>query len=172
MAEHETTLQDFTPPEDGYDLVWATHALYAVPGPELDAAMARFAAAIAPGGLGVIAHSAAAGHYIEFHRRWLAAFDPAGVPYVSAEALGEGLRKAGLSPEIEHVRYGSTAGSPDTAAVEGYLQRCVFDDRADLATMWATDPVAPYLTRCRGDDGWHFPQHVWLLTVTGRETPC
>ena len=29
--EHEVTLQDFQPPAEGYDIVWATHALYAVP---------------------------------------------------------------------------------------------------------------------------------------------
>ncbi|CTQ51255.1 class I SAM-dependent methyltransferase [Jannaschia donghaensis] len=166
VAEHETTLQDFAPPEGGYDIVWATHALYAVPAAELDDAMARFVDAIAPGGLGVIAHSAAAGHYIEFHRRWLAAFDPQGVAYVPAEAIVDALRKTGCDPEVQTVRYDSAAGPDDVAAVEGYLQRCVFDDRAGLEAMTTTEPVASYLADCRDPDGWRFPQDVWLITVT------
>lgn len=166
VAEHETTLQDFAPPERGYDVVWATHALYAVPEAELGAAMARFVKAIAPGGSGVIAHSAAAGHYVEFHRRWLAGFDLEGVPYVPAEAIAEALRKAGRVPEMQRVRYDSTAGPDDAAAVEGYLQRCVFDERAGLDEMEATEPVASYLAQCRDAGGWRFPQDVWLITVT------
>lgn len=166
-AEFETTLQDFAPPDGGYDIVWATHALYAVPEAELVAAMARFADAIAPGGLGVIAHSAAAGHYVDFDRRWLAAFDPQGVSYVPAETIAETLRNAGLSPEVQRVRYDSTAGPDDAAAVEGYLQRCVFDDCTGLTAMQATEPVASYLAQCQGADGWRFPQEVWLITVKG-----
>jgi SAM-dependent methyltransferase len=166
-AEHETTLQDFAPPDGGYDVVWATHALYAVPEAELGPAMARFAQALAPGGLGVIAHSTAAGHYVDFHRRWLAAFDSGGVAYIPAETLVEALRRAGLSPEVQRVRYDSVAGPEDAAAVEGYLQRCVFDDRAGLDEMRAAEPVASYLARCRDADGWRFPQDVALITVTG-----
>ncbi len=166
-AEYETTLQDFAPPDAGYDIVWATHALYTVPEAELDAAAAQFADAIAPGGLGLIAHSAAAGHYIDFHRRWLSAFDSQGVSYVPAEAIAEALRGAGLLPEVHRVRYNSIAGPGDAAAVEGYLQRCVFDDRAGLDVMKATEPVASYLAQCEGADGWRFPQDVWLITVTG-----
>jgi len=60
--ELHTTLQAFTPPTGGYDIVWATHALYAIPDHELEGALKRFVAAIAPGGSGVIAHSAQAGH--------------------------------------------------------------------------------------------------------------
>ena len=47
-AEHETTLQDFTPPPDGYDIVWATHALYAVPAKDLPLAAERFCEAVGP----------------------------------------------------------------------------------------------------------------------------
>lgn len=167
VAEHETTLQDFAPPAAGYDVVWATHALYAVPEAELDVAMERFASCIAPGGLGVIAHSAAAGHYIDFHRRWLAAFEPEGTAYPPAEALVDALRAAGREPEVRQVRYDSVAGPDDEAAVEGYLQRCVFDTRASLDEMATSEPVAAYLASCRSADGWCFPQDVSLITVTG-----
>jgi SAM-dependent methyltransferase len=168
VAEHETTLQDFAPPPGGYDIVWATHALYAIPEAELPAAMARFRAAIAPGGTGVIAHSAAAGHYIDFHRRFLAAFGPAGAaPYVPAETIAEALRAQGAEVDVREVLYDSAAGPGDTAAVEGYLQRCVFDTRVRLSEMEDTAPLADYLAACRRPEGWRFPQRVWLMTVSG-----
>jgi SAM-dependent methyltransferase len=167
-AEHETTLQGFAPPEGGYDIVWATHALYAIPADEIAAAMERFRAAIAPGGVGLIAHSAEAGHYVAFHRRYLAAFGSGGAaPYVSAEAIARTLREAGAELTEQDIAYDSVAGPDEAAAVEGYLQRCVFDDRASLAEMEATAPLADYLAACRRPEGWRFPQHVRLMTVAG-----
>ena len=167
-AEHETTLQEFAPPAQGYDIVWATHALYAVPAEDLPAAMATFRASIAPGGIGIIAHSDGDGHYVDFHRRYLAAFGPAdAAPYVPAEAIVQALRDAGATVEVQAVRYDSVAGPDDADAVEGYLQRCVFDTRASLAEMHAAAPLAGYLGACHGPDGWRFPQHVALITVAG-----
>lgn len=167
-AEHETTLQDFDPPSGGYDIVWATHALYAIPQAELSVAMERFRAAIAPGGLGVIAHSAADGHYIDFHRRYLAAFGPDdAAPYISADAIVHALEASGATVETLPVRYHSVAGPEDRAAVEGYLQRCVFDTRASLAQMQATPPLTDYLAACHGPTGWRFAQHVTLITIAG-----
>jgi len=167
-TEHETTLQDFAPPPEGYDIVWATHALYAIPQPELAAAMARFRAAIAPGGVGLIAHSAEAGHYIAFHRRYLDAFGPAGAqPYISAETIAQTLRRSGAEVAVQEVTYDSAAGPDEAAAVEGYLQRCVFDERASLAQMEAAAPLSGYLAQCRRPEGWRFAQSVWLMTVTG-----
>ena len=166
-AEHETTLQDFVPPAEGFDIVWATHALYAVPENELPAAAARFRAAVGTSGRGVIAHSAAAGHYIEFHRRFLSAFGAVGtVPYISAEQLAEALRTAGATVTVSEVRYDTEAGLDDTAAVEGYLQRCVFDDTVSLAQMLSAPELADYLSECRKDDGWRFPQLVYLIDVS------
>jgi SAM-dependent methyltransferase len=165
-AEHETTLQAFAPPADGYDIVWATHALYAIPREELAGALAVFRAAIAPGGTGLIAHSAEAGHYVAFHRRYLAAFGPDGAaPYVSAEAIADTLRDAGAEVTAQEVIYDSMAGPDRRDAVEGFLQRCVFDDRAGLAEMEGAPPLSDYLADCRGPEGWRFPQRVWLMTV-------
>lgn len=166
-AEHETTLQDFIPAPGGYDIVWATHALYAVPANDLPAAAAKFRAALGERGRGVIAHSAAAGHYVEFHRRYLEAFGPPGAaPYIAAEALEEALRAAGASVAVTEVRYDSVAGLEATGAVEGYLQRCVFDDAVSLSVMQSSPPVAEWLDACRSADGWRFPQVVHLMDVT------
>lgn len=165
-GEHETTLQDFAVPEGGYDVVWATHALYAVPEADLAAAAARFREAIAPAGRGVIAHSAAEGHYVAFHRRYLEAFGPAGAaPYVSAEKLAGALRAAGARVEVTEIRYDSVAGPEAADAVEGYLQRCVFDDSVSLEAMRAAPALAGYLDACRSETGWRFPQVVHLIDV-------
>ena len=166
-AEHETTLQGFVPPADGFDIVWATHALYAVPENELPAAAARFRDALGASGRGVIAHSAAAGHYIEFHRRFLSAFGAEGaVPYISAERLAEALATVGASVSVTEVRYDTEAGPDDTEAVEGYLQRCVFDDAVSLDQMLAAPETADYLEKCRTAAGWKFPQVVHLIDLT------
>jgi len=167
-AEYETTLQDFTPPPGGFDIVWATHALYAIPVSEIDAALTQFRAAIAPGGLGVIAHSAAAGHYIAFHRQYLAAFGPdEATPYVSAETIADRLRTAGAGISVHPVAYHTVATGEACAAVEGYLQRCVFDERASLADMQAAPALSDYLARCRGPEGWRFPQCAWVIAIAG-----
>ncbi len=165
-AEHQTTLQDFAPPSNRYDIVWAAHALYAVPAHELAAAAAKFCAVLGGDARGVIAHSAAAGHYVEFHRRYLEAFGPPGAaPYLAAEELAEALRRAGARLAVSELRYETVAGCEAAGAVEGYLQRCVFDDAVSLAAMQSAAPTAAWLEACRSADGWRFPQVVYLIDV-------
>jgi SAM-dependent methyltransferase len=167
-GEHETTLQAFAPPASGYDIVWAAHALYAIPERDLGPALAAFRASLAPGGLGLIAHSAAAGHYVAFHRRYLEGFgEPASQPFISAETITRALRAAGAAVAVQEIAYASIAGADETAAVEGFLQRCVFDDSLDLAAMQASPALADYLAGCRTAEGWRFDQRVHLITVTG-----
>ena len=166
-AELEITLQELDVPEGGYDVVWATHALYAIPEAELGAAMAKFVSGIAPGGTGIVAHSGEAGHYIRFHERYLETFDVPGVArYVSAETVAAALRDAGASVDVQEVVYDSVAGPDDVDAVEGYLQRCVFDDSRSLEAMLADEPLGEYLRGCRDGTGWRFGQRAHLMTVT------
>lgn len=67
------TLQDLPADLPPYDVVWATHALYALPVDELPAAAERFMSALAPGGLGVVAQATSTSHYLAFYD----AFGPA-----------------------------------------------------------------------------------------------
>ncbi len=165
--EHEVTLQDFAPQPEGYDIVWATHALYAVPQEDLQAACATFCAAIGNNGQGIIAHSAAAGHYVEFHRRFLAAFGKGDIePYVSAEQLAACLRASGARVTVTDICYDTIAHPGATGAVEGYLQRCVFDDSVSLSELLSQSPTSEWLADCQTTDGWRFPQVVHLLDVT------
>ncbi|WP_174297712.1 class I SAM-dependent methyltransferase [Sphingomonas bacterium] len=162
-AEFETPLQGFTTPDRPYDIVWATHALYAVPLAELDAAMEAFVRAI--GGIGFIANAMADSHYIRFYRVFLDSFRGGeGEAYRTGEEIAASLRRLGASVEVQEVAYSQK--SDDDAVVEGYLQRCAFDDTVPLASMRSTGPLAAYLEGCRSGGGWRFEQRVAMLFVT------
>ncbi len=164
--EHKCNLQEFAAPTEGYDIVWATHALYAAPRADLPAAAAKFRAALGVSGRGFIAHSAAAGHYVAFHRRFLEDFGAEGAaPFTCAEDLAASLKAAGAQVSVTELRYDSVAGLDARGAVEGYLQRCVFDDTVSLDAMLAAPAVAPWLEACRHGDAWRFPQIVHLIDV-------
>jgi SAM-dependent methyltransferase len=166
-AEYETALQALDCPQGAFDIAWATHALYAIPPAELDAAAARFLHALGDDGVGVIAHSAAQGHYIRFHARFLAAFggDTAQL-YSSAEQVRAALERHGARVEVREIAYENGVPQSAGAEVEGFLQRCAFDDRFTLERMRSTEPLASYLAPCLSDGHWRFPQHVHLMTVT------
>lgn len=174
-AEFETTLQDLDCPAGAFDVAWATHALYAVPGAELEAALERFLHALGGpgggpgGGTGFIAQSLGDGHYLRFHRLFLDAFgDAAAEPYTGAEAIEQTLRRLGASVESRDIAYENGAPEGATAQVEGFLQRCVFDDTVSLEQMLAHEATGRYLAACRRDGAWRFPQKVRLLFVHAR----
>ncbi|MEM9782539.1 MAG: class I SAM-dependent methyltransferase [Pseudomonadota bacterium] len=161
----ETTLQGFDLPDGPYDVVWATHALYAIPEAELRAALERFLAAV--GGRGFIAHACADAHYIRFYRLFLDAFrDGRGEPYRTAEQIADCLAGLGASVEMREIVYQSTAPEAARGAVEGFLQRCVFDDGVSLDDMLAHPLTGRYLADCCDAEAWRFPQRVALIFVT------
>ena len=162
-AEFETPLQDFAVPADPYDIVWATHALYAVPLAELDAAMERFIAAI--GGTGFIANAVADSHYIRFYRAFLDRFHGGtGERYRTGEEIVASLRRLGATVTLREISY--VQRCDDDVVVEGYLQRCAFDDTVSLEAMRATPLMAAYLDGCRADGSWAFAQRVAMIFVT------
>ena len=161
-AEHETVLQDFVR-RDFYDVAWATHALYALPPGELASGLVRMAAALRPGGLGVVAQASSASHYLAFYEAYRAAFAPSVAPYTDAEGVADALRAVGADVDVQVLHY--RTGSADRAVVEGFLQRCAFDDTVSLEQMEAGEPLAAYLAGCRGDDGtYEFRHEVHLIT--------
>lgn len=161
----ECTLQGLDPDAGVFDVVWATHALYAIPAAELDAAMARFLDAIGTGGVGAIAHAREDSHYVRFYRAFLDAFhEGRGEPYRTAEEIAAALDRLGATVETREIAYAQTCA--DDATVEGYLRRCAFDDTVSLERMRATEPVAAHLAACRDGDGWRFAQRVALMLIT------
>jgi SAM-dependent methyltransferase len=165
--EYELPLQALDCPRGAFDIAWATHALYAVPAGELPAATERFMHAIGDAGVGVIAHSTAAGHYIRFHELFLEAFggDPA-QRYSDADQLRGALEAHGARVETRELAYDNGLPADAETEIEGFLQRCAFDDRFTLGKMRAQAPLGAYLEACLREGRWRFPQRVSLMFVT------
>lgn len=165
--EYEMPLQALECPRGAFDIAWATHALYAIAPPELPSAMERFLHAIGDTGVGVIAHSASAGHYVRFHELFLEAFDqdPA-QRYSDATQVAAALEEQGARVTMRDIDYAN--GLPEGAEeeIEAFLQRCAFDDRFSLDEMRSRPPLAGYLASCLRDGSWRFPQRVTLMFVT------
>lgn len=150
-----------------YDVAWATHALYAVPPEALHDGIARMAAVLRPGGVGVVAHATARSHYLAVYEAYRAAHAPDATPYITAEQVTASIAAAGAEPQVQEVRY--RTGTSDAQVAEGFLQRCLFDDGLTLDTMLAPGPaggdeLARYLAGCRDGDGWWFDHEVHLIT--------
>ena len=163
VPRHELvmTLQELASTVGPYDVVWAVHALYALPPDELDVAMARFAAALAPGGLGVVAQATGRSHYLSFYDAYRAGVRDA-TPYTSAEQVATSLRTAGMDVREQLITY--ETGTSERDVVEGFLQRCAFDSTASLEEMEAAPVLGEYLASCRRSDGSYvFSHEVALL---------
>ncbi|MET0187393.1 MAG: class I SAM-dependent methyltransferase [Pseudonocardia sediminis] len=161
-AEHEVRLQDLDPSHGDYDVAWATHALYAIPPAELDAGVARMVEAVRPGGFGAVVQATTTSHYLRFAELFRAAYSPTSTPFTSAEQVAESLVAAGVTPSVGVLRY--TVSNPSRDVVEGFLQRCAFDDSVSLETMESDGPLGEYLAGCREPGGYRFTQDVHVLT--------
>lgn len=155
------TLQDLPADAGPYDLVWATHALYALPPAELATAAERFVGALRPGGLGFVAQATARSHYLAFYDAFRVGVRER-TPYTSAEQVAEALRASGAQVRTNVVTY--TTGTADRAVAEGFLQRCAFDDSVSLEDMEAAPVLGEYLAGCRDASGrYSFDHEVMLL---------
>lgn len=159
-AEHEVGIEDLDPAAGPYDIAWAVHALYAIPSERLGAGLARMVAALRPGGLGMVAQATSSSHYLTVYEAYRA--DHEATPFTSAEEVLAGLRGLGATPAVRLLRY--RTASADRAVVEGFLQRCLFDDTITLAGMEAGGPLGDYLAGCRDAAGYHFDHEVALIT--------
>ena len=159
--EHEVFLQDFT--GTGYDLAWATHALYALPPADLAAGVAKMVGALRPSGFGVVAQASSVSHYLVFYEAYRADFAPDATPYTDAEGVADALRAAGADIEVDVLRY--RTGTSDRKVVEGFLQRCAFDDAVSHEKMENSETLGTYLAGCRGPDGaYEFQHEAHLIT--------
>ena len=165
VARHDlvVTLQDLPDERSDYDVVWATHALYALPPDELDAAAQRFVSALAPGGLGVVAQATSTSHYLAFYDAFRAGVRET-TPYTTAEQVRDALVRAGADVREQRVTY--QTGTSDRVVAEGFLQRCAFDDSVSLDEMEAAPVLGDYLASCRDASGSYTFSHeaalLWL----------
>ena len=171
-AEYEMILQDLDCQPGSFDIVWATHAIYAIPKKELEKALGRFVHAMGYGntannhGTGFIAHANFQSHYLQFYQHYLNGFKGGmGEPYVSSEQILTALTQMGIPFEIKQINYTNGLPQTDERQVEGYLQRCLFDDTLSLKEMLSNNVTGPYLERCRKNGAWEFAQHVTMIFV-------
>lgn len=160
--EYETTLQALDCPRDAFDVAWATHALYALTAHELETGLERLLSAVADAGF--IAHAHSEAHYLRFYRAYLDDFHAGdGTPYITAEQVVAALERLGVRPRVQEIRYENRAPAARHAQVQGYLQRCAFDDSLDLDQLMAGPNTGPYLNSCLHGDEWRFAQRVLLI---------
>ena len=172
-ARFETTLEELDPAAGPWDVVWATHALYALRPQALTAAVDRFVSGLAPKGLGFMAQGAEDGHYLSVYRAFLdGVHGGAGTPYLSGETVASALRAAaeplGWNASEHRKTYEHVIAYAETELLEGYLRRCLFDDRLTLDEMLAAPVLGPYLAGCRDDDAgaYRFSQSAVCLALT------
>ncbi len=162
--DFECTLQDLPVEATGYDVVWAVHALYALPEAELPAGVEAFLRALAPDGLGFVAHATRSAHYLAFYEAYLCRFRQGGTPYTSAEAVAGAFRDAGAKLEVRPLAYEQIID--DEAVLEGFLQRCLFDSGLSLADMRRDEVLGAYLEACRDGGGRsRFRQDVSMIFI-------
>ena len=167
-ARFEVTLEDLDPAAGPWDVVWATHALYALEPAHVDAAAERFVAAIAPGGIGFVAQGAKGGHYVHVYDLFLEGVrGGAGTPYTPVETIQAALERAGATVHRRRLGYEHVVAPGEERVLEGYLQRCLFDDSRSLAELLEAPLVGPYLASRRdADGGYRFRPEVDCLVVT------
>ena len=164
-SEFESTLQEFSCDQGEYDVVWATHALYAVPKDELKTALKRFIFGMARSGF--IAHASYKSHYLNFYRHYLNGFKRgSGEPYSSAEQIIQTLKEINIPHRVKKITYENSISENSSLQVEGYLQRCIFDDKINLEAMLRNTSTGPYLDSCIKDGRWHFKQEVMLIFLS------
>lgn len=167
-TRHQVTLQALDPGVGRYDVVWTTHALYAMPPADAPAAMARLVAALAPDGLGIVAHGAPEGHYLRVYEAYRAALAPGVTRYTGGDDLIAGLRAAGARPRTRRLRYEHVVAAADRAVLQGFLQRCLFDDALTLPEMLSAPVLGDYLAGCHDPvaDTYRFAQEVDLIVLS------
>lgn len=164
-SEFESTLQALQCDQGAFDIIWATHALYAIPEKELERAIERFIYGMT--GSGFIAHASCKSHYLRFYDHYLNGFKGGiGEPYSSAEQIIQTLEKKDIFYRVEKISYENTASKNSYQEVEGYLQRCIFDDTINFEKMLNNSFTGPYLDSCIESEQWHFKQEVMLIFLS------
>lgn len=159
--EHQVRVQDLPEDVGGFDVAWATHALYAVPPDQIGAGAARMHASLRPGGFGAVVHATTGSHYLRFADAFRATFAPDAVPFTTSDQVTGALAAAGARPSVSTIRY--EVSHPDRAVIEGFLQRCVFDDSVSLQRMESEGAVGEYLAGCVVDGTYRFVQEVDMI---------
>jgi len=156
-------LQDWQPPQTGYDINWSMHALYCVPAEELLDGFKIVQQAMKPHGIGFVAQSRRDGHYVRFYDYFLESLrGNEGTPFSASEDVAEALQTLGFDIQSRRLTYDTVIDENDRASLELYLQRCAFDDSAGWDQM-QTGSLGAYLNDAHRDGAYRFTQSVDLI---------
>ena len=162
-AEFCCKLQDWQPPQTGYDINWSMHALYCVPAEELLDGFTILQQAMKSHGLGFVAQSRRDGHYVRFYDHFLESLRGGeGTPFSAAEDVAGALRKLGFDIQSRTLRYETVIDENDRPSLELYLQRCAFDDSVGWEQM-QVGALGRYLKEAHRDGAYRFTQSVDLM---------
>ena len=170
----ETTLEDLPAGAGPWDVVWATHALYALEPAHLAPAMTRFRGAVAPGGFAFLAQGASTSFYLRVYAAFLDGVrGGAGTQYLASDDLIAELRAQGADPQVRRIAYDHVVAAADAAVLEGYLQRCLFDHTLSLDEILDAPVLGAYVRshRDHGDDVFRFRQEVDCVILASDTTP-
>ena len=160
--KYKTPLQNFNAGGENFDLLWAVHALYAIPKSELRVAISKLLDCLK--GKAFIAHGCSDGHYVKFYKLFINAFKNAEIdPYISAEDIISTLEILNVNFHYKYLTYTNGGKSFNTNVIERYLQRCVFDNSISLEEMTQNPLTGGYLNMCKKHDTWEFSQKVMLI---------
>ena len=104
---------------------------------------------------------------MHFYNHYLNGFKGgSGEPYSSAEQILQILKEIDIHHRVEKIIYENGVSENASSQVEGYLQRCVFDDTIDLEKMLKNSITGPYLDNCIKDGQWRFKQEVMMIFLS------
>jgi len=160
--KYKIQIQDFNSEKKFFDLLWAVHALYAIPRCALRVAIIKLLSCLK--GNAFIAHGCSDGHYVKFYKLFNKAFKKEeSFPYISAEDIISTLEILNVDFSYKYLNYTNGGKNLSSKVIEGYLQRCVFDDNVSLKEMMNNPLTGDYLNDCQKVDEWKFSQTVMLI---------
>jgi len=167
--KYETTLQEFKCKQKFFDIIWAIHALYAIPKKELRCALNNLLMGLS--GNAFIAHGCSDGHYVKFYKLFLDAFGTdEEFEFISAEDIISTLEVLNVKYEYKYLTYTNGADNSSSIQIEKYLQRCVFNDSVGLKKMMENPITGSYLKNCLKNSGWEFSQKVMMIFFENKES--
>jgi SAM-dependent methyltransferase len=173
----KTTLENAELEKERYDLIWSTHAFYAIPKQSLSNAFKKMQTSLKPKGKMIIAHSSESSFYIQCYEAFRKAFPQQGKqPYTTAEDIMTALAQADIPYRLDILSYEENIHKSDEQTLDHFISNeCIeysynrdLDHPSDI-TMYdflSTAKGKSIISRYSKHDGYIFPQKVYIFTVT------
>lgn len=159
-----------------YDVIWSTHAFYAIPKEKLAAVLKKMQASLKSKGKIIIAHSSESSFYIRCYEAFRAAFPKQGKqPYTTAEDIKASLIQTKIPYNLEIMSYDENIHKKDEQTLDHFISNeCIeysFNrdlDNPSAITMYdflRTDKGKSIISHYKKNDEYIFPQKVYIFTI-------